>query len=88
MKKALKTLDNPNESLTQEEQITHTRRCLVQIGDHIERCLETIKDPDAVREWKRYVLHYFIFILRIVQVLKPSQGSLPVCPGVQERDSK
>lgn len=52
MKKALKTLDNPNESLTQEEQIMHTRRCLVQIGDHIERCLETIKDEDAGREWK------------------------------------
>lgn len=52
MKKALKTLDNPNESLNQEEQIQHTRRCLVQIGDHIERCLESLKDPDSVREWK------------------------------------
>ncbi|XP_066973477.1 chromodomain-helicase-DNA-binding protein 1 isoform X4 [Macrobrachium rosenbergii] len=52
MKKALKTLDNPNESLTQEEQIQHTRRCLIQIGDHIERCLESMKDPDTVREWK------------------------------------
>ena len=58
MKKALKTLDNPNESLTQEEQIMHTRRCLVQIGDHIERCLETIKDPDAEREWKRFVFPF------------------------------
>lgn len=65
MKKALKTLDNPNESLTQEEQITHTRRCLVQIGDHIERCLETIKDADSMREWKRYVLQYFILLVTL-----------------------
>lgn len=55
MKKALKTLDNPNESMNQEEQILHTRRCLVQIGDHIERCLESFQDPDSLREWKRCV---------------------------------
>lgn len=52
MKRALKTLDNPNESLTQEEQIQQTRRCLIQIGDHIERCLENIKDPESMKEWK------------------------------------
>ncbi|KAG7154403.1 Chromodomain-helicase-DNA-binding protein 1-like, partial [Homarus americanus] len=52
MKKALKTLDNPNESLSQEEQIQHTRRCLVQIGDHIERSLQALQDPTSIREWK------------------------------------
>ena len=52
MKKALKTLDNPNETQTQDEQIQHTRRCLLQIGDHIERCLDEFKDPESMKEWK------------------------------------
>jgi len=53
VKKALKALDNPDQSLTEQEQVNHTRQCLLQIGDQINRCLAEYKDPDKVKEWRR-----------------------------------
>jgi chromodomain-helicase-DNA-binding protein 1 len=59
VKKALKALDNPDQSLTEQEQVNHTRQCLLQIGDQINRCLSEYKDPDKVKEW-RSNLWYFV----------------------------
>lgn len=53
MKKALKALDNPNKNVSQEEQIQHTRKCLIQIGDHIEKTLHQYQDHDLHKEWKK-----------------------------------
>jgi chromodomain-helicase-DNA-binding protein 1 len=53
VKKALKALDNPDQSLTEQEQVNHTRQCLLQIGDQINRCLSEYKDSDKVKEWRR-----------------------------------
>ncbi|XP_021925185.1 chromodomain-helicase-DNA-binding protein 1 isoform X3 [Zootermopsis nevadensis] len=59
VKKALKALDNPDQSLTEQEQVNHTRQCLLQIGDQINRCLSEYKDPDKIKEW-RSNLWYFV----------------------------
>ncbi|XP_069683280.1 chromodomain-helicase-DNA-binding protein 1 isoform X2 [Periplaneta americana] len=59
VKKALKALDNPDQTLTESEQVNHTRQCLLQIGDQINRCLSEYKDPDKVKEW-RSNLWYFV----------------------------
>ncbi|PSN43172.1 hypothetical protein C0J52_09898 [Blattella germanica] len=59
VKKALKALDNPDQSLTEQEQVNHTRQCLLQIGDQINKCLCEYKDPDKVKEW-RSNLWYFV----------------------------
>ena len=53
VRKALKALDNPDAQLTPEEQIKHTRHCLIQIGNQINVCLDVYKDPDQVRKMKR-----------------------------------
>lgn len=54
MKKALKALDNPDQSLTEAEQVSYTRLCLVQIGEQINHCLEEYTDPEKQKEWRRY----------------------------------
>lgn len=59
VKKALKALDNPDQSLSTEEQVSHTRACLLSIGKQIDICLTEYKDPDKVKEWKSN-LWYFV----------------------------
>lgn len=53
VKKALKALDNPDQSLTESEQVQHTRMCLLQIGEQINICLSVYSDPEQVKEWRR-----------------------------------
>lgn len=53
VKKALKALDNPDQSLTEQEQVQHTRECLLQIGEQINVCLTHYIDPEKVKEWRR-----------------------------------
>ncbi|KAG8288701.1 transcriptional regulator [Homalodisca vitripennis] len=55
VKKALKALDNPDQSLSEQEQLQTTRGHLVQIGDQINKCLTQYKDPDHIKEWRRLV---------------------------------
>ncbi|CAB0004584.1 unnamed protein product [Nesidiocoris tenuis] len=59
VKKALKALDNPDQTLRPEEQVNHTRQCLVQIGDQINKCLTEYKDPEIIKQW-RSNLWYFV----------------------------
>ncbi|KAI0238291.1 Chromodomain-helicase-DNA-binding protein 1, partial [Lamellibrachia satsuma] len=51
VKKSLKQLDNPDPTMSDKEQMNHTRRCLIHINRHISSCLADIKDPEAVKEW-------------------------------------
>ncbi|XP_053672247.1 chromodomain-helicase-DNA-binding protein 1 [Anopheles nili] len=59
VKKALKTLDNPDETLPQDEQLRQTRACLLSIGDQINLCLAEYRDPEKAKEW-RSNLWYFV----------------------------
>ncbi|XP_043508233.1 chromodomain-helicase-DNA-binding protein 1 [Frieseomelitta varia] len=59
VKKALKALDRPDQSLSETEQVAHTRQCLVQIGNQINTCLEEYRDPEQIKEW-RSNLWYFV----------------------------
>ncbi|XP_065581127.1 chromodomain-helicase-DNA-binding protein 1-like isoform X2 [Artemia franciscana] len=52
VKKALKALDNPDQSLSEKEQINLTRQCLLQIGQHIDKQLKEYSDQEKVREWR------------------------------------
>lgn len=53
VKKALKALDNPDQSLSEQEQVQHTRECLLQIGEQINVCLNQYTDSDVIKEWRR-----------------------------------
>lgn len=55
VKKALKALDNPDQSLSEAEQVNHTRLCLIQIGEQINHCLNQYTDPEKIKEWRRFV---------------------------------
>lgn len=59
VKKALKALDNPDQTLSTQDQVNHTRACLLSIGRQIDECLNVYKEPDKVKEW-RSNLWYFV----------------------------
>ncbi|XP_046453090.1 chromodomain-helicase-DNA-binding protein 1-like isoform X2 [Daphnia pulex] len=59
VKKSLKALDNPPQSMSETEQIQHTQQCLLHIGEHIDKCLAAIPDPERNRVWRNN-LWYFV----------------------------
>ncbi|XP_030756213.1 chromodomain-helicase-DNA-binding protein 1 [Sitophilus oryzae] len=59
VKKALKALDNPDQTMSEAEQVQHTRECLIQIGEQISSCLNQYSDPEKIKEW-RSNLWYFV----------------------------
>lgn len=60
VKKALKALDNPDQSLSTQDQVAHTTDCLLRIGKQIDECLrEYAESPERVKEW-RSNLWYFV----------------------------
>ncbi|CAK1602096.1 unnamed protein product [Parnassius mnemosyne] len=59
VKKALRALDNPDQTLSEAEQVSRTRSCLSQIGNQIDICLEEYPDPEKKVEW-RSNLWYFV----------------------------
>lgn len=59
VKKALRALDNPDQTLTESEQVSKTRACLAQIGHQIDICLEAYPDSEKKVEW-RSNLWYFV----------------------------
>lgn len=59
VKKALKALDRPDQTLSETDQVTHTRQCLLQIGNQINTCLLEYKDSEQIKEW-RSNLWYFV----------------------------
>ncbi|XP_044766089.1 chromodomain-helicase-DNA-binding protein 1 [Coccinella septempunctata] len=59
VKKALKALDNPDQSLPEAEQVNNTRLCLLQIGEQINTCLKEYKnDPEKAKEWRSNLWHF------------------------------
>lgn len=54
VKKALKALDNPDQSLSEADQVNHTRLCLLQIGEQINVCLSQYTEPEKIKEWRRW----------------------------------
>ncbi|XP_066248842.1 chromodomain-helicase-DNA-binding protein 1 isoform X1 [Euwallacea similis] len=59
VKKALKALDNPDPSMSEAEQVHHTRDCLIHIGEQINTVLSQYSDPEKIKEW-RSNLWYFV----------------------------
>lgn len=53
VKKFLKQLDKPDEGLSDQDQLQHTRTCLMKIGDRITECLKAYSDPEHVKIWRR-----------------------------------
>jgi len=58
VKKALKALDTPDMSLSEDERVARARRYLCQIGNHISTCLGEYKDPEQVGEWKSNLWYF------------------------------
>lgn len=93
VKKALKALDNPDSTLSEQEQVASTRQCLLQIGDQINNCLTAYKDPDQVKEW-RSNLWYFVskFTLfdakKLFKLYKHAVKKDQDRPKVQEKKTK
>uniref|UniRef100_A0A8C1SN02 Chromodomain helicase DNA binding protein 2 n=1 Tax=Cyprinus carpio TaxID=7962 RepID=A0A8C1SN02_CYPCA len=64
VKKALKQLDKPDEGLSVQEQLQHTRTCLLKIGDRITECLKSYSDPEHVKTWRR---NLWIFVSKFTE---------------------
>ncbi|XP_077514180.1 chromodomain-helicase-DNA-binding protein 1 isoform X3 [Amblyomma americanum] len=52
VKRALKQLDTPDSSMNDDEQVNHTRLCLLKIGEHINECCNEYTDPEKVKQWR------------------------------------
>ncbi|KAG0438192.1 hypothetical protein HPB47_017118 [Ixodes persulcatus] len=52
VKRALKQLDTPDSSLNDDEQVNHTRLCLLKIGEHINECCAEYTDPEKSKQWR------------------------------------
>lgn len=59
VKKALRALDNPDQTLSETDQVARTRACLTQIGNQIDICVDAYPDPEKKVEW-RSNLWYFV----------------------------
>ncbi|KAM8891320.1 chromodomain-helicase-DNA-binding protein 2 isoform 1-T2 [Spinachia spinachia] len=64
VKKALKQLDKPDEGLSDQDQLQHTRTCLLKIGDRITECLKAYSDPELVKIWRR---NLWIFVSKFTE---------------------
>ncbi|KAM8861444.1 chromodomain-helicase-DNA-binding protein 2 isoform 1-T1 [Synchiropus picturatus] len=64
VKTALKQLDKPDEGLSDQEQLQHTRTCLLKIGDRITECLKAYHDPEHVKIWRR---NLWIFVSKFTE---------------------
>uniref|UniRef100_A0A8D2LV56 DNA helicase n=1 Tax=Varanus komodoensis TaxID=61221 RepID=A0A8D2LV56_VARKO len=64
VKKALKQLDKPDKGLSVQEQLEHTRSCLLKIGDRISECLKAYSDQEHVKLWRR---NLWIFVSKFTE---------------------
>lgn len=64
VKRSLKRLDNPEEGLTDRDQVVHTRQCLLKIGDRINECLSEMNDPEKIKQWRCYL---WIFVSKFTE---------------------
>lgn len=69
-KKSLQSLQTPDESAPQQEQVDTTKKCLLKIGDHIEKCLDDYKNQQTeLDSWRSYL---WSFVARFTE-LTPSK---------------
>ena len=54
-------MDNPDHGLSEKDQLAHTRKCLVKIGNRISECLAKISDPEALKEWRTWVMYKLFY---------------------------
>ncbi|GFS24820.1 chromodomain-helicase-DNA-binding protein 1, partial [Elysia marginata] len=52
LKKVLKQLSEPDDSLDEKEQVAFIRAILLKIGDHINTCIESFSDPEKIKFWR------------------------------------
>lgn len=52
VKRALKMLESPEGTMTEKDQVSQTRQCLLKIGDHITEITSHYKEGDVVTEWR------------------------------------
>lgn len=52
LKKVLKQLSEPDESLSEKDQVAFIRSILLKIGDHINVCIEEYSDPEKIKFWR------------------------------------
>ncbi|XP_043934314.1 chromodomain-helicase-DNA-binding protein 2 isoform X2 [Protopterus annectens] len=64
VKKALKQLDKPDKGASVQEQLEHTRSCLLKIGDRIAECLKTYRDQEQIKQWRR---NLWIFVSKFTE---------------------
>ncbi|KAK1327863.1 hypothetical protein QTO34_012772 [Cnephaeus nilssonii] len=64
VKKALKQLDKPDKGLSVQEQLEHTRNCLLKIGDRIAECLKAYSDQEHIKLWRR---NLWIFVSKFTE---------------------
>lgn len=64
VKKALKQLDKPDRGLSVQEQLEHTRSCLLKIGDRISECLRAYSDQEHAKLWRR---NLWIFVSKFTE---------------------
>ncbi|KAM4678151.1 chromodomain-helicase-DNA-binding protein 2 [Discoglossus pictus] len=64
VKKALKQLDKPDKGMSVQEQLEHTRTCLLKIGDRISECLKSYSDQEHVKLWRR---NLWIFVSKFTE---------------------
>ncbi|XP_053129167.1 chromodomain-helicase-DNA-binding protein 2 isoform X2 [Hemicordylus capensis] len=64
VKKALKQLDKPDKGLSTQEQLEHTRSCLLKIGDRIAECLKAYSDQEHIKLWRR---NLWIFVSKFTE---------------------
>ncbi|XP_022330657.2 chromodomain-helicase-DNA-binding protein 1-like isoform X3 [Crassostrea virginica] len=64
VKRALKRLDNPDEGMSDKEQLIHTRQCLLKIGDRINECMGHYNDPEVIKQWRSFL---WIFVSKFTE---------------------
>ena len=52
VKKALKQLDKARDGPDDKSVLSILRQCLLQIGDHITKCLNHMSDPEQIKFWR------------------------------------
>lgn len=52
VKKALKQLDKARDGPDDKSVLCILRQCLLQIGDHITKCLSHMSDPEQIKFWR------------------------------------
>ncbi|XP_052277549.1 chromodomain-helicase-DNA-binding protein 1-like isoform X3 [Dreissena polymorpha] len=58
VKRSLKRLDNPEEGLSDRDQVMHTQQCLLKIGDRINECLADMNNPEKIKQWRCYLWNF------------------------------